>query len=121
MCVPVLLGEEGELTVPQGASIVVSKPFVLGVSDHRHDRANSQAISANAIAAGRDDEQEKGNVDRWEKMMEKLDRLAEKVGGVEEVQQCLLVQSDLSATMINWATENRIHLAQCHTRFWKVN
>jgi hypothetical protein len=54
-------------------------------------------------------------------MMEKLDRLAEKVGGVEEVQQCLSVQSDLSATMINRATENRIRLAQCHTRFWKVN
>jgi ABC-type transporter MlaC component len=55
--------------------------------------------------------------DRWERMMVKLHRLAEKVEGVDAVQQQLMVQAELAATVAQKAVEERVQLAQCNT--WK--
>jgi acetolactate synthase small subunit len=50
--------------------------------------------------------------DRWDRMMAKIDRLTEKVVGVEEVQQKLMMQSELAAAVAQKAAEERVHLAQ---------
>jgi hypothetical protein len=55
--------------------------------------------------------------DRWERMMVKLHRLAEKVEGVDAVQQQLMVQAELAATVAQKAVEERVQLAQCNA--WK--
>lgn len=51
-------------------------------------------------------------MDRWEGMMEKLDRLTDKLAAVEQVQHQLLMQSELSATMATKAAEEQVKLAQ---------
>lgn len=63
---------------------------------------------------------EKEEADRWEKMMAKMDRLAEKVMGVEEVQNQLLAQVGLAATVAQRAAEERILIAQQMERTEKV-
>jgi hypothetical protein len=45
-------------------------------------------------------------------MMDKLDRLSEKVEGVDAVQQQLMVQAELTATVAQKAAEERVRLAQ---------
>jgi hypothetical protein len=47
---------------------------------------------------------EKEDGDRWDRMMVRLDRLTEKVVGVEEVQQQLMMQSELAVTVAQKAT-----------------
>lgn len=50
--------------------------------------------------------------DRWERLMTKLDRLTDKVVDMDEVQQQLLAQAELAATVAQKAAEERLRLAQ---------
>jgi hypothetical protein len=55
---------------------------------------------------------EKEDTDRCERMMQKVDRLTEKVMGMDEVQQQLLAQAGLVASVAQQAAEKRVQLAQ---------
>jgi hypothetical protein len=55
---------------------------------------------------------EREEVDRWERMMAKLDRLTEKVMGMNEVQQQLLAQAGLAVDVAQKAIEERVRFAQ---------
>lgn len=50
--------------------------------------------------------------DRWERLMTKLDRLTDKVVDMDEIQQQLLAQAELAATVAQKAAEERLRLAQ---------
>jgi UTP-glucose-1-phosphate uridylyltransferase len=55
---------------------------------------------------------EKEDMDQWDRMMQKVDRLTEKVMGMDEVQQQLLAQAGLAASVAQQATEERVRLVQ---------
>lgn len=55
---------------------------------------------------------EKEDADRWEKLTLKMERLTKRVIGMDDVQQQLLAQTDLAATVVQRVAEERVHLAQ---------
>jgi hypothetical protein len=55
---------------------------------------------------------EKEDADRWEKLTLKMERLTKRVIGMDDVQQQLLAQTDLAATVVQRVAEEWVHLAQ---------